>query len=243
MASLRYHRYSLIAVLILLALFPDGPALGAPLDAVYPQDGAVDVSAGKLSLIWEEASADLTYRVQFGDGADTMKGLKLADPSLCMADVTVELSTAYYWQVSAVNASDDVEIKSRIYSFRTVDAEAPTVTGVYPADKEKDVPFGKVTLHWNTDTPGLLFDVWLGEDAASMRRVASNLSRTLCDMPLASSKKYHWQIEARDGAGGAYRSPLWTFYTACDDSISGGCSLTGRAGALLLLPLALLFRR
>lgn len=230
------------AALALLLLFLSATmALAAPLDAIYPASGSGDVPRGRLTLIWEEYP-DMTYRLRFGESAGQMNPVTLSDSSLPMADVVVETSRTYYWQACAV--SGDEEIACKVHSFSTAAIEAAQLERVYPtgADAE-EVPFGRVTLHWRADREGLLFDVYLGENAVTMERQAQNLSLSLFDVSLESSKKYFWQIRARDGEGNVTISPIWTFRTAYDDSIGGGCSLAGAGGALFLLPLACLLMR
>ena len=244
----RLSAFFLPGLLLVLLLF-SLPASAAPLDPIYPADGANDVAPGPLSLRWERDPDALSYQVTFGTSAATMAPVSLANSTIPIADVTTEKGTTYYWQVSAV--SGDVVTPSNIWSFSTRATPSPGLERVYPTGAaDEKVPFGKATLQWTVKDEegralqGLLFDVYLGESAETLSLVWWNLRDPLCDVALASSKKYFWYVRAHDSEGNETFSPIWTFETSYDDSISGGCALmTPHGVTALLLPLLLLLRR
>lgn len=244
----RSKAFGLPGLLVLLFLLPALAASAAPLDPIYPADGAEDIAEGLLTLRWEGDPGALSYRLSFGVSAATMSPVSLPDSTSPMADVTVERDRTYYWQASAV--SGDVVTTSNVWSFSTRAAAAPQIGKVYPTgEADEKVPFGAATLQWTVrddagrDLTGFTFDVYLGESGATLNRVAEGLRQPLCDVALGSARKYFWYVQARDGDGNITLSPIWTFLTTYDDSLSGGCSQSVLPSGALLLPLLLLLRR
>lgn len=252
-SSKKYARFLWIWALAVLLLFPPVSS-AAPLDALYPPDGARDVAPGTVNLLWEEVPLDehitrVSYEVSFGESASSMDFKPVPKPGVAAFDVETAPGTSYLWQVRATKTSEDKEKKqtlvekSKVYSFTTF-LTVPTLMVKYPADSAIGVPYGEITLQWYCDDPNLRFDVYFGHNAESLKLFRRDLRKPLCDVLVEDDRKYFWQIETTDSRGVRLLSPIWSFTTKADSSLGGGCLVSPSPAALLLgAPLLLLFRK
>ena len=229
---MNFKRTTIAAISMMLTFAAFSVSYGAPLDALYPKNGATDVTPGDITLVWENAEG-YAYDVWGGESASTMKELGKG-VTVPIADMKAPKSeTNYYWRVVA-KAPASGDIVSQVWTFKTSNKPTYEVTVKYPEDKAKDVSFGKVTLQWHCNEPGMTFDVYFGSDAASLEKVATRTSKMICDVTAPEGRKYFWQLILRDSQGNEGRSPIWSFTTKADDSIGGGCTLSSSPFSLLL---------
>ncbi len=241
MINSRISRY-LFSVLALMAVFVfASTAQASALDPVYPLNGALSVAPGRVTLLWEPMDL-ATYRIWFGQSAETMVMSDIENPTIPMADVQTQPGTTYFWKVQATTAASG-DLSSSVWRFSTSDG--PTAPEAkYPEDNAIDVSFGTITLQWTATGSGLYFDLYFGESATALKKVSSGLQKTLCDVSVSDGRKYFWQVVARDSNGHETGSQIWSFTTVGDKSIGGGCSISSSPiGLLLASPLLLLIRK
>ncbi len=237
---MNFKRTSIAAISLILNLALFSVSYGAPLDALYPKNGATDVTPGDISLVWENAEG-YSYEVWGGNSAAAMTKLTLKDPTVTIADMNdLKSETTYYWRVVASSSTSD-DITSQVWTFTTSDRPTYEITVKYPEDDGKDVPFGQVTLQWHCGEPGMRFDVYFGSNATSLERVATNTDKMIWDVTAPQGGKYFWQLVLRDSEGNEGKSQIWSFTTKGDDSIGGGCTISSSPFSLLLgIPLILI---
>lgn len=227
----------IIAVLSLIMTFAAfSVSYAAPLDAVYPRDGATDVPQGKLTLLWEGIEG-YKYTAWAGDDAQSMKPLDMKDNTTPMADMSnLTVDTTYFWRVEAspISQTASPDIKSPVRRFTTSPLPVYQISPKYPADNAVDVPFGAVTLQWECEQPNVTFDLYFGSNADSLEKIVTDTSKSVYDVTAPEGRKYFWQVVIRDSQGNQTKSPVWSFTTKGDDSIGGGCTISSSPFSLLL---------
>lgn len=236
---MNFKRMTIAALSVMLTFAVFSVSYGAPLDAIYPKNGASDVTPGDITLVWENTEG-YSYEVWGGKNAASMDKL-IENTMMPIADMKgLSSETTYYWRVIASSAVSS-DIISQVWTFTTSDRPTYEITVKYPTDNGKDVPFGQVTLQWHCDEPGMRFDVYFGSNATSLERVATNTSKMIWDVTAPQGGKYFWQLVLRDSEGNEGRSQIWSFTTKGDDSIGGGCTISSSPFSLLLgIPLIMI---
>ncbi|HPI99098.1 MAG TPA: hypothetical protein PLV56_10160, partial [Synergistales bacterium] len=132
----------------------------------------------------------------------------------------------------------------------------------YPVDGSINVSSSDLTLSWDYDLEGVVFDVFLGTSGTEVGGAQPSVlvAESLPDPffpagDLEEGTTYYWAVrtvyEDVPGVGNTSRlSPVWSFTTGDDEGLipsggSGGCQVGSMTPSILmvLLPLVLLLKK
>lgn len=194
--------------------------------AVDPTNGATGVPVTK-TLRWGECTDpdgdSLTYDVYLGTNAGTFAKVA-SDLLVPMYDLpgTTPYDTVHYWKVVAKDGI--LSTSSSIWSFKTEQEPAGPVNrapnapvALDPTNGATGVPITK-TLRWECSDPDgdtLAYDVYLGTNAATFTKVASDVLVPMYDLPGTTpyNTVHYWMVLAKDPDGLSTSGAIWTFKT------------------------------
>lgn len=175
-----------------------------------PANGAAGVSQS-ASLSWTCASGDATFNVNLDTVNPPLHNVATDLSTASYTPGSLQSGTTYYWQVTAHNGLGTAA--GPVWSF-TVAGPPPAPAGPSPNNGQINLPLS-TTLSWNSGqaAPGITFDVLLGTTNPPTQTVATGQSAaTFAASGLQLSKRYYWQIVARN-AYGPTAGPVWSFVT------------------------------
>ena len=132
--------------------------------------------------------------------------------------LTLEKSTAYYWQVNAVDVLNIQESNSPIYAFYTagdgVVNYAPFMADLKAPENNTSVNSGNIDLIWEGadanagDT--LTYELYFGENTA-LNLIDDSLSVSEYTVAVVSGKTYSWKVNVKDDSGSKSIGQTFTF--------------------------------
>jgi PLD-like domain len=182
-------------------------APGAP-GSPSPANGATGVAATP-TLTWT-ASGATSYDVKFGT-TNPPASVSSNQPAASYTPATLANNTQYFWQIVARNASGTTA--GPVWSFTTAAAPTPPSTPASPSPANNATGVSTTpTLTW-ASSGATSYDVKFGTTNPPPVVSSSQPGASYSPSTLLTSKKYFWQIVARNGAG-TTSGPVWSFTTA-----------------------------
>ena len=188
---------------------PTAAATAGPSAGLAAVPAGLTASAGNstITLNWAASSGATSYNVQraMQGGGPYFKIASVTSPAYF--DLLVRNGTAYYYEVSAVNATG-VSANSA-YAFATPSATAtaapppasPTLAAV-PAGLAATAGSGLVTLSWSASSGATSYNVLRAtQHGGPYTQVASPTSPTYADGAVANGTAYYYVVAAVDAAG------------------------------------------
>ncbi|MCL7764996.1 hypothetical protein MPF19_16355 [Polaribacter sp. Z014] len=132
--------------------------------------------------------------------------------------VILEKSTAYYWQVKAIDVDNNQESNSEVFSFYTkgdgVTNYAPFMADLQMPENNGNVAAGTVNLVWEASdidaADTLTYELFFGEDA-TLTSIDNTLTVKSYIVSVLSGKTYSWQVNVTDNAGAKSIGQVFTF--------------------------------
>ena len=194
-----------------------------------PTNGAVGLPLND-SIAWDSTTGVLTYDVYFGTpstpgrAAAGVSALTWAYSSFPGLDS----GTTYCWDVVARNSANDSSIHSEVWTLKTLEHQPGLIA---PANNATSVPITG-SLAWNPVSGANGYDVYFGENPASLARVVNNLNVTSWSYgTLSADSSYYWYTLARvAGDDTSPHTPTWTFTAIDRPSVTSVSPDSGQQG-------------
>ncbi len=161
---------------------------------------------------------DLEYNLIIAKDRQLVEVIENRTLSNTGATITLEKATAFYWQVNAIDVTNNLSSKSEVFAFFTkgdgITNYAPFMADLKTPTDNATVNAGNISLTWdasdiNTDDT-LTYEVFFGEDDV-ITSVASSLSEKMYEVSVASGKTYSWRVNVTDNSGATSIGQIATF--------------------------------
>ncbi|MEZ4700745.1 MAG: hypothetical protein R2834_10480 [Rhodothermales bacterium] len=211
----------------------DGERVDLPLSAVSsgvppspiltaPADGATEVSASTLALVWQTVASATSYTAQLSTAADfstvALQVENIATPAFTLTDLA--LGTTYYWRIRAT--TDGVTGNwSATFHFATEADPSPVPTPVLltPSNGSTNLPTEAVAMSWTAIEGATGYDIQLALTSTFDvidRQSVGSVSNAFVTSDLAAGTTYYWRVRGHIGLDvGDWTTPF-SFATAAD---------------------------
>lgn len=132
--------------------------------------------------------------------------------------LSLEKSTAYYWQVNAVDTLNMQESNSPVYAFYTtgegVVNYTPFMADLKSPENNTSVNSGNIDLVWEGADANasdiLTYELFFGENT-TLNLVEDALSESIYTVSVGSGKTYSWKVHVKDDSGSKSIGQTFTF--------------------------------
>lgn len=133
-------------------------------------------------------------------------------------NLILEKSTAFYWQVNAVDVTNNQASASAIFAFYTkgngVANYAPFMADLKSPENNTNVDAGTINLVWegaDTNTEDTLtYELFFGENAI-LNSLDNAISVQNYSVSVVSGKTYSWKVNVTDNSGAKSIGQTFTF--------------------------------
>lgn len=158
------------------------------------------------------------YEVEIATDIAFTQGLNSVTTIATSKEVTLEKGQLYYWRMRAKDTKDAVSDYTEIFSFYT---EGTGVINYLPFSPELIAPElnseqsnNSTLLKWSAqdaDGDSLIYDLYVGNDIASLDKIASDITESEYSIDLNVIGEYFWKVVVKDGNGGVTVGQIWSF--------------------------------
>jgi hypothetical protein len=191
-------------------LFPSSFASApSPFGKQLPIDGAVDQPTSNLTLQWEASSPNVTYQYCLRTNKSKCPPAKWisvgANTSATLQGLTS--NTRYYWQVRAVDASNNYSYADSDTWWQFTTIQNPLLPGPFnkqtPEDAQTDVPVTSLALTWSASDLATSYqycnDIVNNNTCDTSWTSVNGLSAIVSG--LSYDTTYYWQVRAMNASG------------------------------------------
>ncbi|MFT5250041.1 MAG: hypothetical protein ACI93P_001776 [bacterium] len=175
-----------------------------------------------ISFNWTDATDperdSIQYNIIIAKDRQLIDVIENRTVSASETSLTLEKSTAFYWQVNAVDINNNQASSSSVFAFFTkgdgVTNYAPFMADLKTPENNTSVSAGSVDLIWkgsdiNTaDT--LTYELFFGENT-TLNLLESALSAETYVVSVVSGKTYSWKVNVTDNSGAKSIGQIFTF--------------------------------
>lgn len=202
---------------------PEPVANTAPTTPVlnYPTNNLVCIE-NTINFQWDpstDAEGNVPiYEVQIATDIDFTQGLISVTTIANSKEIILGKGQLYYWRMRASDSKDASSDYSEVFNFYTegtgIINHLPFAPELVSPDLDSEQTGNSILLKWSAkdaDGDSLVYDLYFGNDGASMEKIASDVSESEYNAGLAITGNYFWKVIAKDGKGGATVGQIWNF--------------------------------
>ncbi|MGY8908518.1 MAG: hypothetical protein ACKVIG_01450 [Flavobacteriales bacterium] len=205
-------------------IIPQEPVLNtAPTTPIlsYPTNNLVCIE-NAINFQWNPSTDDEgnvpIYDVQIATDLDFTQGLNSVTTITTSKLITLEKGLLYYWRIRARDSKDALSDYSEVFNFYTEGTgilnHLPFAPVLVSPELSSEQTTNSTLLKWSVqdaDGDSLVFDVYFGNDAAALVKIASEIKESEYNADLTITGEYFWKVIAKDGNGGATVGQIWNF--------------------------------
>ena len=212
-----------IGCLLTLSCSKEKPENQPPsiVELIYPKDGLLCIN-NTIPFNWSDAvdpeNDDLVYTIVVAKDRQLMNVVKNINANTSQTEIILEKSTAFYWQVVAVDAANNLFSTSKTFAFFTkgdgATNYAPFMADLKMPENDARVDAGSIDLVWegtDIDTADTLtYELFFGEND-TLNIVDSSLAVQTYTVVVVSGKTYSWKVNVIDSSGAKSIGQVFTF--------------------------------
>lgn len=176
-----------------------------------------------ITFNWDNAvdpeGDDIEYNIIIAKDRQLTDVVENRTVNTSQVTVTLEIATAYYWQVNALDVDNNQGTASDVFAFYTkgesVSNYAPFMAALVSPDNNEILNTTSVDLMWNASdintTDTLTYEVLFAEDGNALNTLESAETNKNYTVTVESGKSYSWQINVIDNAGAKAIGQIWSF--------------------------------
>ena len=187
----------------------------------YPTNNLVCIE-NTINFQWEpstDAESNVPiYEIQIATDIDFTQGLTSVTTIDISKQITLEKGLLYYWRMRAKDSKDALSDYSEVFNFYTEGIgtinHLPFAPELISPEFNSNLTSNTTSLKWSAkdaDGDSLVYDIYFGNNAASLNKIASDITENEYDIDLTASGEYFWKVTVKDGNGGTTVGQLWNF--------------------------------
>ena len=187
----------------------------------YPTDNLLCIS-NTIDFNWSDAidpeSNKIEYTITIAKDRALTNIVESKTVVSSQLTIDLEIATAYYWKVDALDVDNNLGTASETFAFytkaETIENYAPFASKLITPENNTNVNDGNVFLRWiaedinTTDT--LTFELYFGENG-NLTLIDDAITSRNYDISVDSGKTYSWRVNVKDQHGAKSIGQVWTF--------------------------------
>lgn len=161
------------------------------------------------------------YEIQIATDIDFTQGLNSVTTIATSKQITLKKGQLYYWRMRAKDTKDASSDYSEVFNFYTEGTGIINHLPFAPVLMSPQLNSGQTgnstLLKWSVqdaDGDSLVYDVYFGNDAESLNKIASDIVESEYNADLTIIGTYYWKVIAKDNKGGTTIGQVWSFTKA-----------------------------
>jgi len=162
----------------------------------------------------------ITYKLVIATNRPLTEIVEQRTVSQTTVTISLQVGTAYYWRVTAMDDQGAESTPSNTFAFYTegdaVSNYAPFTAALNAPDNEGTITAGTVNLSWTggdaNPADSLTYDLYFGEtmDPILLRE---EMTEENFDVTASAGTTYYWRVDTIDDQGAKTIGQIWTFST------------------------------